>query len=57
MGGVVASLEPVSFTRKLVACGKEKNVGCLRAAYSNLGKLSPDDVSLPPVYCRAPHWI
>lgn len=52
--GVVTSLEPVSFTRKVVACHQEKTVRRIKTTNSSLDKLSLDEATLHPVSCRGP---
>ena len=48
------SLEPVSFTRKLVVYSQEKIVRSINTTNSCLDKLSLDEATLHPVSCRGP---
>ena len=50
------SVEPVSFTQDQVSCCEDKIVCSIRTTYSYLGKLSPDEATLPPVSYRAPQF-
>ena len=48
------SLEPDLSAIDVVICSQAKNYSILITTYSRLGKLSPDDPTLPPVSCRTP---